>query len=430
MTDREPPAPGPPLPGAVRDRVVALAASALGQLEPTDVPPTLRAVARFTPAKRARLAAGGLAAALEADEAFRAAVAEHAGEHDPAVAAAVADGVPLPAAPPELVGALAYLLRPAGWQGRLAAAAEQLAARDRVDTDLAAVAALRGELAAEQQRVRAMRSEVDAARSVAATAQAAVDAARAEVTVLRRRLREMGEQVAAAERAAAQRAAAPAPESAGELRRLRARVVELEATIAAARSAGRDERRSADVRLRVLVDALVRAAQGLRTELALPPLDERPADEVVSRGPGAGRGAALEEPVLLDAVLCAPGTHLLVDGYNVTKSGYGEQTLQVQRHRLLTALAALAARTGAETTVVFDGVDRTSPLAAAAPRGVRLLFSRTGQKADDVLRDLVRAEPPGRSIVVVTSDREVVDNVRDWGARTAPSGVLLRLLDR
>jgi len=199
----------------------------------------------------------------------------------------------------------------------------------------------------------------------------------------------------------------------------------------------REERRDDEVRLRVLLDAVVGAAAGLRRELALPPVDGRPADAVAAElGPGPAvaepprQGRADDDPAVLDALLGVPSVHLLVDGYNVTKTGYGEQTLEVQRGRLLTGLGALAARTGAETTVVFDGVDRTSPLAVAAPRGVRLLFSRTGETADDVLRRLVRAEPLGRPLVVVTSDRAVVDDVRADGAGTVPSRALLRLLAR
>lgn len=119
-----------------------------------------------------------------------------------------------------------------------------------------------------------------------------------------------------------------------------------------------------------------------------------------------------------------------MDGYNVTKSGYGTLPLESQRARLLAGLAALAAQTGAEITCVFDGVDRATPVAVAAPRGVRLLFSDTADSADDLIRRLVRAEPPGRPIVVVSSDREVATGVRRSGARPVASLALLRRLDR
>ena len=121
-----------------------------------------------------------------------------------------------------------------------------------------------------------------------------------------------------------------------------------------------------------------------------------------------------------------------MDGYNVTKTGYGEQPLEVQRGRLLAALGALAARTGVELTVVFDGagLEGARGPVTVAPRGVRLLFSGPGETADDVLRALVRAEPSGRPLVVVSSDREVADDVRRDGARPVPSRALLALVER
>jgi predicted RNA-binding protein with PIN domain len=439
------------LPAEVRERVVALAAEALSGLPADAVPPSLRAVARFTPAKRARLAAGGLAAALETDVGFRQAVAETARERQPEVSAAVADGVPLPAAPPEQVAALAYLLRPPGWAGRVAAAAEELAARaGAAEEALAAdaVARLSEQLAAVRAAARA---DADRLEREADTARAEAEAARKDVAVLRRKVREYGDRVATAERRLAaallesggqgqgQAAAAEAQpgEAPEETRRLRSRVAELEAQLAASRGAARDGRQAATVRLRVLVDALTRLSTGLQRELAVPPVDERPADALTAgrepasaiAGP-AHQGRDADDPGLLDALLAVPLTHLLVDGYNVTKTGYGDLPLEAQRGRLLASLGPLAARTGAEVTVVFDGQDRATPLAAPSPRGVRLLFSRTGETADDVLRQLVRAEPPGRPLLVVTSDRAVVDDVRADGARTVPSSALLRLLGR
>ena len=53
----------------------------------------------------------------------------------------------------------------------------------------------------------------------------------------------------------------------------------------------------------------------------------------------------------------------------------------------------------------------------ASPRGVKVLFSPVGVIADDVIRELVAAEPAGRVVVVVTEDRELADDVRRAGAR-------------
>ena len=78
---------------------------------------------------------------------------------------------------------------------------------------------------------------------------------------------------------------------------------------------------------------------------------------------------------------------------------------------------------------MFDGAAvRGAP--DRRPRGVRVLFSRAGVLADDVIRALVTAEPEGRPVVVVTSDRAVADSVRRRGAHPVPSAVLLARLGR
>jgi predicted RNA-binding protein with PIN domain len=190
----------------------------------------------------------------------------------------------------------------------------------------------------------------------------------------------------------------------------------------------------------VLLDTLQGVALGLRRELALGAILARPADALADTANSgfpeaplaatAARGQRDDDPALLDALLNTPGVHLVVDGYNVTKTGYGTLPLETQRARLLAGLSALAAQTGAEITCVFDGAERPTGLALPAPRGVRLLFSRPDEIADDLIRRLVRAEPAGRPVVVISSDREVADGVRSAGAQPLPATALLRRLDR
>jgi predicted RNA-binding protein with PIN domain len=149
---------------------------------------------------------------------------------------------------------------------------------------------------------------------------------------------------------------------------------------------------------------------------------------VTGAGPARG-GAAIDGLAGLDALLAVPTVHLVVDGYNVSKTGYPELPLADQRARLVGQLAALAARTGVEVTVVFDGAG----VVAAPPRGsrgLRVLFSDPGVLADDVIRSLVGAEPQGRPVVVATSDRAVVGSVRADGAYSVPSALLLKRLMR
>jgi predicted RNA-binding protein with PIN domain len=192
-----------------------------------------------------------------------------------------------------------------------------------------------------------------------------------------------------------------------------------------------------DARLWLLLETIGQAASGLRRELALEPADRLPADFVADaaadrpEGAVAARARALDadDPARLDHLLALPKAHLVVDGYNVTKRGYGDLTLERQRSRLITALGGVAAQTCAEVTVVFDGAERVLGL-PPAPRGVRVLFSKKGETADDLIRRLVRAEPAGRPVVVISSDREVADGVRRHGAYPLASDTLLRRLGR
>jgi predicted RNA-binding protein with PIN domain len=426
------------LPAEVRARVVALASDRLGALPPDQVPAALRAVARFTPAMRPRAGAAALAAALENDPAFRQGVAERAREQHPELARALAAGTLVPAAPPAEVAAVAYLLRTDGWEQRVARAAEELAAQRAQQAGVAQVDAVERLTEQLEQLRGAGREELARARQEA-------QAAATELAAVRRKVREMGDRAGRAEQA--QRAAEAALDAGrqeldrlraahqGELRALADRLAGTERSLTEARRAAREGRQDDQLRLRLLLDALVGAAQGLRRELALPPSEGRPADALAGDyavpGRAAGpQGRSEDDPALLDALLVVPTTHLLVDGYNVTKTGYGALALEQQRSRLLAGLGGLAARTRAEVTVVFDGSDGAVPVALPAPRGVRLLFSRTGESADEVLRRLVGHEPAGRPVVVVSSDREVADGVRRSGARPVPAVALVRLLDR
>jgi predicted RNA-binding protein with PIN domain len=64
----------------------------------------------------------------------------------------------------------------------------------------------------------------------------------------------------------------------------------------------------------------------------------------------------------------------------------------------------------------------------APPRGVRVLFSPYGVIADDVIRDLVAAEPQGRGVVVASSDQAVARDVVASGFRVVTARTLAALL--
>ncbi|MDX3855838.1 NYN domain-containing protein [Streptomyces sp. AK02-01A] len=429
-----------PLPDGVRHRVIALVSDAFGGLTVTELPVQLRQYARFAPNRRAKFAGNAMAAALESDPLFRQRIGERIGQSQPELAAALESGSPPAAADPVDVAAAAYVLRPPGWVKLVAAAGEeaQRADAERADEETRReLERLREELAVARAQTK---SETDRLR-------AELEAARKETESLHRKLRSAQSDIKRGEAALrrtnaeteAFRADAAAQVSAAEseTRRVKARLGEAESAVEASRRAAREGRSVEDMRLRLLLDTVLESAQGLRRELALPPAAARPADTVDAVEPGrmspkdvAARALSETDPALLDQLLALPQAHLIVDGYNVTKTGYPTMPLEKQRLRLLGGLAMLAAQTGAEMTCVFDGAELAAPVLLAPPRGVRVLFSKAGVTADELIRQLVRAEPPGRPLVVVSTDREVADGVAKAGARPVASALLLKRLSR
>lgn len=411
-----------------RAQVITIAAEVLGKLPADEVPAALRPFAKFAPGKRRQLGAVALAAALDADAEFRAKVADVVTETSPDLTAAVRDGGSTAAADPIDVAVVAYLTRPDGWADVLAAANERWAAehgaasgqREELDKLRAELGELRSQLKGEPARIR----EAIASAAAAATRQLAE---------LRRSIRDRTRELHRAERerdaaiaAAAElrgRLDAQAAAHDAEVRRQRARQADAERSAESARRGARAERDVDDARLWLLIDTLVQAASGLRRELALPAPALRPADIVDAAEPAAGQRTA-NDVAALDRLFAMPNVHVIIDGYNVTKTGYGDLSLADQRARLIGAVAALVAQRGVETTIVFDGGERP-PAQPAVPRGVRVLFSAPDEIADDLIRRLVANEPPGRPLVVVTSDRQVVSDTSRSGAWSAPSQVLL-----
>jgi predicted RNA-binding protein with PIN domain len=437
-----PPAQTPLLPESVRRHLSELAAAVLGELDALQVPPSLQRVRAFAPARRARAGIGPLSVALDRDATFRQQVAAAwRALHEDLAAAIDAGSIPA-ASDPSLALSGVYLLRPAQWESMidtLVTAVEQMGAhvavaqseaalraeaktareecdrlRELLDRQQSKTAALEEELAAARREIRKQRSDADRARAQAR-------GVLAEVALEREQLQEQARSHQAASREAAER------------------VQQAAEHLEHSRRADREGRSLADARLRLLLDTVVEAASGLRRELALPPAELHPADLVTPSpaAPGAMPGAVLpshrgqpaHDPGLLVQLLALPQVHLIVDGYNVTKSGYGSLPLAEQRRRLLDGLAALAARTGAEVTCCFDGAE-VDAAGAWRSRGVRVLFSQAGTTADDLVLRLVRAEPPGRAVVVVSTDGEVARGARTGGAHPVPAQALLRLLAR
>jgi len=102
---------------------------------------------------------------------------------------------------------------------------------------------------------------------------------------------------------------------------------------------------------------------------------------------------------------------LAIDGYNFIKQSpelrrLEQISLQKAREGLIEILAQYKRMKSHAITVVFDG----GPQGIGGghrdrSRGIEIIFSNAGEKADDVLKRL--AAEKGKGITVVTSDRDV-----------------------
>jgi predicted RNA-binding protein with PIN domain len=143
-------------------------------------------------------------------------------------------------------------------------------------------------------------------------------------------------------------------------------------------------------------------------------------------------GGLLDDSVAAaEHLLRTPDAVLVVDGYNVTMTGWPELGAAEQRRRLVALLADLAARTSTRVELVFDGAEVDGgAIAVPAParQWVRVRFSPPDVEADEVVLDLVAHLPAGRPVIVVSSDNRVREGARRGGANLLYSRQLLDTL--
>jgi predicted RNA-binding protein with PIN domain len=115
---------------------------------------------------------------------------------------------------------------------------------------------------------------------------------------------------------------------------------------------------------------------------------------------------------------------IAIDGYNFIKQSpklrkLEQVELQKAREGLIERLAHYKRLKGHPITVVFDGgLQGTSTGHRELSRGIEVIFSKPGEKADDVLKRL--SAEKGGGVTVVTSDRDVTLFAAKKGAITIP----------
>jgi hypothetical protein len=333
------------------------------------------------------------------------------------------------AAAPELVDeiGIAWLRQEPGWEEhvsglierRAQAAAERDAGRQLAQEQRRRVAAedaairTRADLIALQERLTEREAELQSFRRRESAGAAEIEAQRQSIAELKREARHARDRAEAARRALERIEA----ERDAALKRADVAETQRDELLAARGEFPGGSRGSAQIaRLRQLAET----ARALGDQLGALVTTSSPRRQAIE----IPREAAKIPRLTAEFLFRVPGIIVLVDGYNVAKLAWPDLPLEQQRINMLDAVDGLARRFGTEFVVVIDGAD---VIGAHADRRrlARVTYSRAGVKADDVIREEIAGLDPGRSVAVVTNDREVRRDVLAEGANVISSDALV-----
>jgi predicted RNA-binding protein with PIN domain len=126
--------------------------------------------------------------------------------------------------------------------------------------------------------------------------------------------------------------------------------------------------------------------------------------------------------------------HLLIDGYNLLYVGRSMIStnpieLQGKRDRLIDQLSAYRSIKGWGITAVFDGWQGGwSTEKRERKKGIEVIYSKLGERADEVIKRLVQEK--GAGVTVVTSDRDVSRYAERMAVAVIPSDQFKEKMER
>jgi len=126
----------------------------------------------------------------------------------------------------------------------------------------------------------------------------------------------------------------------------------------------------------------------------------------------------------------------LIDGYNVIYSDdelaqlMKDGQLEQAREKLMRLLVQFKAVTGGKVSVVFDGSSPYGGISSDARMGIRMIFSRKPEKADDIIMEEIFRESNPAQLIVVSSDREIQKEALEFRAQTLDAHSFLNLMER
>lgn len=108
-------------------------------------------------------------------------------------------------------------------------------------------------------------------------------------------------------------------------------------------------------------------------------------------------------------------SHIIIDGYNVI--GISHKDIEKTREEFVDLLVEYKKMKPHDITLVFDGHKSGAGIENVAVRGgVRIIYSKLGVRADDVIKRIISNER--REWIVVSSDRAVANHA--WSVDSIP----------
>lgn len=120
----------------------------------------------------------------------------------------------------------------------------------------------------------------------------------------------------------------------------------------------------------------------------------------------------------------------LIDGNNVMAQRVGwHRDKSGTRRVLMDELAEFARAKRAKVAVVFDGAPEPHFPDGASYRGIKVFYADRGSNADERIKRFVDNARERRTLLVVTSDRELASYVRRCGVQIIRSGDFRKRLE-
>jgi len=107
-------------------------------------------------------------------------------------------------------------------------------------------------------------------------------------------------------------------------------------------------------------------------------------------------------------------SHIIIDGYNVI--GIFHKDMEKARDGFVNLLINYRKIKTHDITVVFDGYKSGSTEHVSVSGGVRIIYSKLGEKADDVIKRIISKDR--KEWIVVSNDRDIVNHA--WSVNSIP----------